>query len=275
MGLPVPLFVRRLLRPAWERLHWERVWRSRSEPYWLVEEPRPPVIAAAREGWLPRESDLLEIGCGTAGNAAWLAREGWRVLATDIAPSAIERARARHGGIPGLEFAVLDACGPDLLQRTFPAILDSGCLHIVPRELHPAYQRNVLGWSEPGTRFLLRIGEELYERPKAEALARSLFADDFDFESVSLAPRTSRPGENRRSIVFRLTRRGAGAPIADRGEAHAGSAPTSSRRSSGHGAETSTAAPVEGCRNAIRSAWSACRGNSARERRSTASRTLS
>ena len=206
MRLRIPAFARRLV-PSWQARHWQRVWRSADSPYWLVDEPRPAIIAAAREAWFPRVGTLLEIGCGTGGNAAWLASQGWTVLATDVARSAVARARARHGAVQGLTFSVLDACAADRLNRTFPAILDSGCLHVVPAELRPRYRDNVVAWSAPGTRYLLRMGDDVFSPDEAETIARSLFGERFAFESVALAPRTSRVDETKRSIVFRLIRR--------------------------------------------------------------------
>ena len=194
------------MRPAWQRWRWERIWRNPTDPYWLVDEPRPAVVDAVRDGWLPRGETILEIGCGLGANAAWLAAEGFRVLAIDVAPAAIARARARHDA-PGLSFAVLDACAPDGLGRTFAALLDSGCLHIVPAELRAQYRDNVLAWSVPGSRYLLRMGDDVYPPREAEAIARALFGGAFAFESVTLAPRTSRDGDGKRSIVFRLIRR--------------------------------------------------------------------
>ena len=204
----MPAFARRLLRPAWERRHWERVWSGAETPYWLVDEARPAVIAAARDGWLPRGGTVLEIGCGLGDNAAWLAGEGWTVLATDIAPSAVARARKRHRDVPRLEFGVLDACAPDALGRKFTAIVDSGCLHIIPAALRGRYRENLLAWSAPGTRYFLRVGDDVFEPRAAEALARSLFEPAFELENVAIFPRTSRPGEQKRSIAFRMIRRG-------------------------------------------------------------------
>ncbi|MCC6528077.1 MAG: class I SAM-dependent methyltransferase [Polyangiaceae bacterium] len=37
----------------------------------------------------------LEVGCGTGTNAIWLAERGFEVFATDLAPTAIARARAK------------------------------------------------------------------------------------------------------------------------------------------------------------------------------------
>jgi SAM-dependent methyltransferase len=207
VALPIPAFARRLLRPAWERRHWEKLWRSGERPYWVVDEPRPAVVAAARDGWFPRGETILDVGCGTGGNAAWLAAEGFPVLATDISASAVALAAGRHASVPRLSFAVLDACGPDRLGRTFRAILDSGCLHIVPVELRPRYRDNILAWSAPGTRYLLRMGDDVYTPEEAQGVARALFGGTFDFESVTLSPRTTRIDDPRRSIVFRLIRR--------------------------------------------------------------------
>ena len=207
MALPIPAFARRLLRPAWERRHWEKVWRSGDTPYWLVEEPRPAIVAAAHDGWFPRGETILDVGCGTGENAAWLAAEGFPVLATDISPAAIALAAGRHAGVPRLSFAVLDACGRDPLGRTFRAILDSGCLHIIPVELRPRYRDNILAWSSPGTRYLLRMGDDVYPPEEAGEIVRALFGETFEFESVALAPRTTRVDDPKRSVVFRLVRR--------------------------------------------------------------------
>ncbi|MCH8870025.1 MAG: class I SAM-dependent methyltransferase, partial [Chloroflexi bacterium] len=35
----------------------------------------------------------LEIGCGTGGNALWLAKQGWQVTALDFSTVAVDKAR--------------------------------------------------------------------------------------------------------------------------------------------------------------------------------------
>lgn len=40
----------------------------------------------------------LDLGCGAGGDALWLAGQGWRVTAVDIAASAVESLRQRAGG---------------------------------------------------------------------------------------------------------------------------------------------------------------------------------
>ena len=52
----------------------------------------------------------LEIGCGTGGNAVWLAKQGWKVTAVDYSVVAIERGMrlAAEAGVD-IEFIVADA----------------------------------------------------------------------------------------------------------------------------------------------------------------------
>ena len=55
-----------------------------------------------------RFGTVLELGCGEGFVTALLADRGQSVLATDIIPSALERARQRVGGAGNLRFATLD-----------------------------------------------------------------------------------------------------------------------------------------------------------------------
>lgn len=73
-------------------------------------------------GLLPlgrRYAAALDLGCGLGLLARLLARRADSVLGIDVAPAAIEGARARSAGLPGLSFAVGDVL--DL-----PADLDGG-----------------------------------------------------------------------------------------------------------------------------------------------------
>lgn len=68
----------------WEDLYRQRAldqsaWGSRVNPM-LVE-----VAAELTPGV------ALDLGCGTGGDALWLARRGWKVTAVDISPTAVER----------------------------------------------------------------------------------------------------------------------------------------------------------------------------------------
>jgi SAM-dependent methyltransferase len=60
----------------------ERVWSGR------VNQQMAAIAAALPPG------RALDLGCGEGGDAMWLADRGWRVVAVDISPTALERAAA-------------------------------------------------------------------------------------------------------------------------------------------------------------------------------------
>jgi SAM-dependent methyltransferase len=57
--------------------------------------------------------DVVELGCGTAYFAAWLARRGARVVGVDPTPAQLETAR-RMQQETGLEFPLIEAVGEDV-----------------------------------------------------------------------------------------------------------------------------------------------------------------
>ena len=71
--------------------------------------PRSPAFPAG---------EALDVGCGEGGDAIWLAAQGWRVTAVDIAASALASA-ARHAAAAGVGDAItwarhdLEATLPD------------------------------------------------------------------------------------------------------------------------------------------------------------------
>jgi SAM-dependent methyltransferase len=79
---------------------------------------------------------VLDIGCGTGTNVVWLAQRGFEVVALDLSPTAIEKARARVEGA-GVQARLLAA---DFLADNFPAseapggpfrlVFDRGCFHV-------------------------------------------------------------------------------------------------------------------------------------------------
>ncbi|QFG22663.1 bifunctional 2-polyprenyl-6-hydroxyphenol methylase/3-demethylubiquinol 3-O-methyltransferase UbiG [Actinomadura sp. WMMB 499] len=75
---------------------WDDLYASRPAP----DGPRPNVRLTETIAGLP-PGRALDLGCGNGGDALWLARQGWRVTATDIAAVAVERltALARSHGL--------------------------------------------------------------------------------------------------------------------------------------------------------------------------------
>jgi SAM-dependent methyltransferase len=71
-------------------LFWEQHYRGQAQRW--SGRPNPVLVDVA--GQL-RPGRALDLGCGEGGDALWLAGQGWQVTAVDIAPTAVERLRAR------------------------------------------------------------------------------------------------------------------------------------------------------------------------------------
>jgi SAM-dependent methyltransferase len=104
----------------------------------------------------------LEVGCGTGTNALWLAERGYDVVAVDVAPLAIERARAKAGGAARCRFEVLDflaADPPDTPGAPFDLVFDRGCFHVFDAaEVRARFARRVAAALAPGGAWLSVIG---------------------------------------------------------------------------------------------------------------------
>jgi len=162
--------LRRLLRPvkrlvmrpslsrALRRRRWERKWEDRESFGWQVDVVAPELAAAFESGFLKPDMSVLDVGCGSGENAAWLAERGFRVHGIDLSGAAIQRARDAHQGYPELAFDIVDVTVPNVFKgRVFDALVDRGCLHGIPDELKPAYASNMAAWSRPGAPFLLTM----------------------------------------------------------------------------------------------------------------------
>jgi SAM-dependent methyltransferase len=76
----------------------------------------------------------IELGCGTGTNAIWLAQQGFEVVAVDISPLAIQRAREK-ALVAGVSVVFLQADITELpdLGPPFTFFFDRGCYHAVRR----------------------------------------------------------------------------------------------------------------------------------------------
>ena len=78
---------------------------------------------------------VLDIGCGSGENAIWLSQQGFDVVACDLSPTAIRRAKDK---LPAAEaevrFMVADFLADPIPGSPFGFVFDRGCLHCMDDE---------------------------------------------------------------------------------------------------------------------------------------------
>jgi 2-polyprenyl-3-methyl-5-hydroxy-6-metoxy-1,4-benzoquinol methylase len=89
---------------------WQDLWKDDTTP-WELSGPHSLLESLTHRAAgksLPPGAKIFVPGCGRAHDAAWLARQGYQVTATDYVPEAIEEAKKLYGEVPGLSFEVAD-----------------------------------------------------------------------------------------------------------------------------------------------------------------------
>ena len=98
-----------------------------------------------------RPGRALELGCGNARNAIFLARQGFTVEAVDYSPTAIEwaRERAAQAGVD-VSLVCRSVFDLDLDAGDYDFVYDSGCFHHIPPHRRSSYVELVAGALKPG-----------------------------------------------------------------------------------------------------------------------------
>ncbi|MER7274679.1 class I SAM-dependent methyltransferase [Dactylosporangium sp. NPDC000244] len=147
--------------------HWDRA--GERQPGGRLS-PNPYVVQAT-SGLTP--GTALDAGCGEGAEAVWLAGEGWKVTAVDIASTALKRAagRAAEHGVPDVRWvqADLTVWEPDTL-------FDLVATHYAhPATSQLAFYERLAQWVAPGGILLIvghlhtHEGQRHGDRPPAEA----------------------------------------------------------------------------------------------------------
>lgn len=134
---------------------WDRKYRSDDTP-WDSGEPAPQLVELLqRRGELDLPNHAaLEVGCGTGDNSVLLAQYGFRVVATDIAETAVQAARDKaetFGAAPMIEFLRHDILeGPPVEAGTIGFAFDRGVFHVVTEDERPRFAERVAEALAPG-----------------------------------------------------------------------------------------------------------------------------
>lgn len=120
---------------------WERLYRTteiRSLPWYT--DRLDPDIAAALQASGPARGRVLDLGTGPGTHAVDLARLGYDVVATDISPSALARAKAlaRKARVT-IDFRVDNILDSRLEDGLADVVVDRGTFHVLPPEARPRY----------------------------------------------------------------------------------------------------------------------------------------
>jgi len=131
----------------------------RGRPPWDIGRPQKEFIGLARRGEIT--GPVLDIGCGTGDNALFFADQGLEVVGIDAVPAAIEKAKAKAAGRPGVRFLVLDALDLPALNRTFGTVTDCGFFHTLSDEARPLYADNLAAVLPHGGKYFMLCFSEL------------------------------------------------------------------------------------------------------------------
>jgi cyclopropane fatty-acyl-phospholipid synthase-like methyltransferase len=94
---------------------------------------------------------VLDVGCGTGEHAILAAAHGADAIGVDLAPTAIERARAKAAQRgSAARFETGDALSLGELGLTFDVVIDSGVFHVFADEDRPRYVASLGAVLKPG-----------------------------------------------------------------------------------------------------------------------------
>lgn len=137
--------------------NWEERYVDEDTP-WDSGEPSRELQRVVSEWSIP-PSRTLELGCGTGTNAIHLASLGFDVVAVDLSPTAIARAKRRAEEEKArARFLVGDVLELPDLGDPFPFLFDRGVYHVLRRVDLAGYRETLRKNSVPGSLFLALAG---------------------------------------------------------------------------------------------------------------------
>ena len=121
--------------------------------------PRKELVAAVERGRL-QPCRAIDLGCGSASNAIFLARRGFEVTGTDYSPAAIalcrKRGAAAHVNVTWIED---DLTNLQYVKGPFNLLVDWGVYDDLSLADRRAYLRNVLPLTHANSQFFIYVHE--------------------------------------------------------------------------------------------------------------------
>lgn len=116
---------------------------------------RPPTLLERAVARRDAPGRALDLGCGEGVYSTYLAAQGYSVVGVDFVPAALAAAsrRAEEAGVDLQlhERDILDYVAP----VPFDVVLDSGCLHHLPKTKISRYRARLDEWLAPGGDYIL------------------------------------------------------------------------------------------------------------------------
>jgi len=130
---------------------WDLFYQDRAKPCpFFGTSPDESLAQWMAQGWL-RPGLAIDLGCGNARNAIFLARGGFTVEAVDYSESAIAWARDRvaqaGAAVSLIRKSVFELA---LAAGTYDLVYDSGCFHHMPPHRRAVYVARVVRALKPG-----------------------------------------------------------------------------------------------------------------------------
>jgi SAM-dependent methyltransferase len=141
---------------------------------WPVEGPTPEVERLVRRLGSGRGKRALDLGCGEGRHTILLARRGYDVVALDLEPVALRKARA-HVERAGRKARFVRGNALDLRfpAGEFDLVLDYGCFHHLVTRDWARYRRQVARILKPGGHLVLSVFSTKFRHHPGERRTRN------------------------------------------------------------------------------------------------------
>ena len=172
---------------------WDASYTAPDPPPWDIGRPQHAFVALADAGLLSGRT--LDAGCGTGEHTLLAASHGADATGVDIAPTAVERARAKaaeRGVAARFEVADVLDLSPLGLAGQLDAVIDSGVFHVFSDDDRPRYVASLAEVLRPGGRMYLmcfsdRQPGDFGPRRVSQDELRTAFSRGWTVESITAA----------------------------------------------------------------------------------------